>query len=149
MRSHLSVVVLIPWATGVLFRKLPVSITWSDIFIFQWLQSFGSMVKTLIYLELIFAQNDRCGSRAFLYHVDIRFFAAPLELIFFPIVFILPSLFNYLVCIPMPWFTREIRGHVWAGSLLPSHGFWGLNSSHQAWRQASLSTEPSHWPTQL
>lgn len=31
-------------------------------------------------------------------------------------------------------------------SPLPSSGFWGLNSGHQARQQAPLPTEPSFWP---
>jgi hypothetical protein len=39
----------------------------------------------------------------------------------------------------------EVRGWLWGvGSLLPPHGFLGLNSGYQAWWQAPLLTEPSH-----
>jgi hypothetical protein len=42
---------------------------------------------------------------------------------------------------------REARGQLsGVGSLLPPCGPHGLSSGCQAWQQAPLPAEPSHWP---
>jgi hypothetical protein len=65
MRSHLSIVDLIAWATGILFRKLSLVPMCSRLF-----STFSSirfsvsvfMLRSLIHLDLSFVQGDKYGS---------------------------------------------------------------------------------------
>jgi hypothetical protein len=64
IQSHLSIITLLCWTVGVIFRMLlPMTLSFSDFSDFlNYFQSFRFYIMTLIHLDLILVQCEKQGS---------------------------------------------------------------------------------------
>jgi hypothetical protein len=93
IQSHLSILVLISWAIGVLFKRHYLCLFFQAYFPVLFSNSFkvsGLIFRSLIYFELIFVQARWVSSLSVL-HVNNQFFLIPfVEEAFFSLTFLVP-----------------------------------------------------------